>query len=60
MNRPKKQRKSPNKIGHPHTVTRNGNPKECERNHKPDDTLIDFFNRAPFPEEDLDLTRDAT
>ncbi len=48
-----------------HTITRNGHPvvvilsqKEFEQYQRPEDTLIDFFNRAPFPEEDLDLTRD--
>ena len=48
-----------------HTVTRNGDPvvvivsqKEFEKYRKPEDTLIDFFYRAPCPEEDLDLTRD--
>jgi prevent-host-death family protein len=48
-----------------HIVTRNGNPvvvvisqKEFEQYRKSEDTLIDFFCRAPFPEEDLDLTRD--
>lgn len=48
-----------------HTITRNGYPvvvvlsqKEFEQYRKSEDTLIDFFNRAPFPDEDLDLTRD--
>ena len=48
-----------------HTMTRNGVPvvvvvsqKEFERYRAPADTLIDFFSRAPFPEEDLDFTRD--
>jgi len=48
-----------------HTITRNGHPvvvvmsqKEFEKYRKPEDTLIDFFYKAPFPDEDLDLTRD--
>lgn len=48
-----------------HTITRNGHPvvivisqKEFEQYRKQEDTLIDFFHRAPFPDEDLDLTRD--
>jgi prevent-host-death family protein len=47
------------------TVTRNGKPvvvvlsqKEFEQYLKPEDTLIDFFMRAPFPDEELDLIRD--
>lgn len=46
-------------------ITRNGLPvvvvvsqKEFERYQKPEDNLIDFFNRAPFPNDDLDLMRD--
>lgn len=48
-----------------HTITRNGHAvvvvlsqKEFEQYQQPEDTLIDFFNKAPFPEETLDLTRD--
>ena len=47
------------------TITRNGRPvvivisqKDFEQYLQSKDTLIDFFNRAPFPEEELDLTRD--
>lgn len=47
------------------TITRNGHPvvvvisqKEFEQYQKPEDTLIDFFMKAPLHEEDLDLTRD--
>jgi prevent-host-death family protein len=47
------------------TITRNGKPvvvvisqKEFEQFLRKEDNLIDFFMRAPFPDEDLDLTRD--
>jgi prevent-host-death family protein len=46
-------------------ITRNGRPvvvvvsqKEFEQYQKPEDTLIDFFSRAPFPDAEIDLTRD--
>ncbi|HSX11779.1 MAG TPA: GSU2403 family nucleotidyltransferase fold protein [Chlamydiales bacterium] len=32
--------------------------KVISQTKKPKDTLIDFFNRAPFSDEDLDVTRD--
>ncbi len=48
-----------------HTVTRNGRPvvvilsqKEFDQYRRREDTIIDFFNRAPFPDEEIDLTRD--
>ena len=48
-----------------HTITRNGRPvvivisqKDFDRYLKSEDTLIDFFMKAPFPEYDLDITRD--
>lgn len=47
------------------TITRNGevvaivvSQKDFEYYRKPEGTLIDFFNRAPFPDVDLDLSRD--
>ncbi len=50
--------------GH-HTITRDGHSiviilsqKEFEKYQNPKDTLIDFFYKAPFPEDDLDLIRD--
>ena len=46
-------------------ITRNGRPvavlmsnEEFEHHRKKEDTLIDFFKKAPFPELDLDLKRD--
>jgi antitoxin Phd len=47
------------------TITRNGHPvvvvisqDEFEQYRKPQDTLIDFFMEAPFPEIELDTQRD--
>jgi prevent-host-death family protein len=48
-----------------HTITRNGEPvvvvisqREFEERIKPKDSIIDFFLRSPYPDYDLDLTRD--
>ncbi len=48
-----------------HTITRNGQPvviviskKDFEEYLKSKDSLIDFFKKAPFPEVDLDISRD--
>lgn len=48
-----------------HTITRNGKPvvivisqKDFEQYLKSKDTLIDFFMKAPFPDFDLDISRD--
>lgn len=48
-----------------HTITRNGQPvvvvisqKDFEKYLKSKDTLVDFFLKAPFPDCELDLTRD--
>lgn len=48
-----------------HTITRNGQPvaiviskKDFEKYLRSKDTLIDFFMRAPFPDIDLEITRD--
>ncbi len=48
-----------------HTITRNGQPvvviisqKDFEEYLKSKENLIDFFSRAPFPDFDLDLSRD--
>jgi len=48
-----------------HTITRNGHPvvvivsqEEFEQYQIPGDTLIDFFQRAPFLADDLHLVRD--
>ena len=48
-----------------HTITRNGQPvviviskKDFEKYLRSTETLIDFFQRAPFPDFDLNLTRD--
>jgi antitoxin Phd len=47
------------------TITRNGKPvavviskEEFENYRKPKDNLIEFFNKAPFPEIELDTRRD--
>lgn len=47
------------------TITRNGKPvvvmlsqEEFEQYRKPEENLIDFFMKAPLPDEELDLTRD--
>lgn len=48
-----------------HTITRNGqsvvviiSQKDFEKYLKSKDTLIDFFMKAPFPDFELDVTRD--
>ena len=48
-----------------HTITRNGRPvvivmsqQEFEKSQKSEDTLIEFFSRSPFPELNLDFSRD--
>lgn len=47
------------------TITRNGLPvvvvisqNEFEQYRKPENTLIDFFMKAPFPDVELDIHRD--
>jgi antitoxin Phd len=47
-----------------HTITKNGHPvaviiskKEFEKMQLPGNSLLDFFRQSPFPELDLDITR---
>lgn len=48
-----------------HTITRNGQPvvviisqKDFEQYLQSKETLVDFFMRSPFPDFDLDISRD--
>lgn len=47
------------------TITRNGQPvvvvisqKDFEKYVQPKETLLDFFMKSPFPDIDLDVSRD--